>query len=184
MQVLDKLNLQIDRMTFKRTAPRHYHPQRSAQIFLGPKILVGEIGEIHPNVIQNFDLKGPAYAFSIFPDNIPPQASKSTGKQALKTFDLPSASRDFSFIIDQEIEVSQLISSVYSVDKKLIHEVFLFDIFDGTKAHEQFGTGKKSIAFSVTFQPSIETLKDVDIEELSKTIIKVIEDQTGGILRS
>ena len=184
MQVLDRLNLQIDRMTFKRTAPKHYHPQRSAQIFLGPKILVGEIGEIHPTVIQNFDLKGPVHAFSIFPENIPIQASKSTGKKSLKTFDLPSATRDFSFIIDQEIEVSQLISLVYSVDKILIHEVFLFDIFDGVKANEQFGSGKKSIAFSVKFQPLIETLKDAEIEALSKKIIKVIEDKTGGNLRN
>ena len=102
----------------------------------------------------------------------------------MKTSDLPSSSRDFAFIVDEKIQVDAVIAAIYSVDKKLIEEVSLFDVFEGRKAHEQFGNGKKSIAFSVKLQPTLQTLKDSDIEELSTKIIKTVEDKTGGSLRS
>ena len=184
LHVLDKLNAPINRLSFKRNAPSYYHPQRSAIIQLGPKIRIGEIGEIHPSILESFGLKGSAHAFTIFPENIPFQGSNSSARQAMKISDLPSSNRDFAFIVDEKIQVDAVIAAIYSVDKKLIEEVSLFDVFEGRKAHEQFGNGKKSIAFSVKLQPTLQTLKDSDIEELSTKIIKTVEEKTGGSLRS
>ncbi len=183
LNLLDKLNVPINRLSFKRNAPSYFHPQRSAIIQLGPKIKIGEIGEIHPSILENFDLKGTAYAFSIFPENIPFQGSNSTSRKALNISDLPCANRDFAFIVDEKIQVDEVITAIYAVDKKLIAEVFLFDVFEGKSAYEQFGSGKKSIAFSVKLQPILETLKDAEIEELSEKVIKKVEEKTGGSLR-
>ena len=184
LNILNALNVPIGRLSFKRGTPNYYHPQRSAVISLGPKVVLGRLGEIHPTILEQFDLKGRAYSFSIFPENIPFGSSKSTSKQALEIYDLPSASRDFAFIVDEKVEIDLLIASIYSVDKNLIQQVSLFDVFHGVKANEQFGNGKKSIAFSVKFQPRKETLKDAEIDRISKEIIQKIEKQTGGCLRS
>ena len=143
LNILNALNVPIGRLSFNRGTPNYYHPQRSAVISLGPKVVLGRLGEIHPTILEQFDLKGRAYSFSIFPENIPFGSSKSTSKQALEIYDLPSASRDFAFIVDEKVEIDLLIASIYSVDKNLIQQVSLFDVFHGVKANEQFGNGKK-----------------------------------------
>ena len=69
LNILNALNVPIGRLSFNRGTPNYYHPQRSAVISLGPKIVLGRLGEMHPTIMEQFDLKGRAYSFSIFPEN-------------------------------------------------------------------------------------------------------------------
>ena len=69
---------------------------------------------------------------------------------------------------------------VKKIDKELIKDVRIFDIYQG----DNIASGKKSIAFSVTLEPKDKTLSDNDIEEISKKIISTVQSTTGATLRS
>ena len=69
---------------------------------------------------------------------------------------------------------------VKNVDKELIKSVKIFDIYQG----ENIEAGKKSIAFNVTFEPKDKTLKEEDIEQVSKKIISIVQSTIDAKLRS
>ena len=69
---------------------------------------------------------------------------------------------------------------VKKIDKELIKEVKIFDIYQG----ENIASGKKSIAFNITLEPKNKTLSDKDIEQVSKKIISIVQEATGATLRS
>ena len=74
----------------------------------------------------------------------------------------------------------QIISLVKNIDKELVKTVKIFDIYQG----ENIERGKKSIAFSVTFEPKDKTLSEHDIEQISKKIISAVQEKTAATLRS
>ena len=119
-------------------------------------------------------------AFEVLLDNIPlPKAKKSPAKAKLEKSDYQSSSRDLAFIRDSKINADDIIKVAADIDKILIKDVDLFDVFQG-KNNEQ---GKKSIAISIKIQPLDRTLTDTEIENLSKKVIASIE-KLGGALRN
>ena len=74
----------------------------------------------------------------------------------------------------------KIINLVKNVDKELIKTVKIFDIYQGENIEKE----KKSIAFSVTFEPKHKTLSEQDIEQVSKKIVSIVQSTTGAILRS
>ena len=88
--------------------------------------------------------------------------------------------RDFAFVIDEKYSSGEIISLVKKIDKELIKNVKIFDVYQG----ENIGDGKKSIAFNVILEPKDKTLSDADIEQISKKIISAVQESTGAILRS
>ena len=104
-------------------------------------------------------------------------ASKTTFKELPKTF---FVKRDFSLIIDQDVEYTSIEKIGYSVDKKLLKEIALFDVYEGDKLPE----GKKSYAVSFTFQDSETTLKDKTIDPIMEGIRIKLEKELGAELRA
>ena len=74
----------------------------------------------------------------------------------------------------------EIISLVKKIDKELIKDVRIFDVYQG----DNIASGNKSIAFNVTLEPKDKTLSDNDIEEVSKKIISTVQETTGATLRS
>jgi len=167
-------SLQISRET-----PNYYHPGKSGVLKLG-KTVLGVFGELHPSILKTWDVKVPVMAFEVFLDNIPaPKAKKSTAKPKLEKSDYQSSTRDFAFIIDAGVTVADIIKAASSVDKTLIRDVDLFDVYQG----KNIEVGKKSIAISIKIQPNDRTLTESELEELSKKVIGAIE-KLGGALRA
>ena len=83
-------------------------------------------------------------------------------------------------IIDKNIKAQDLINIISSVDKSLIQNVKIFDVYEG----ENIPEGKKSIALNVTIQSNEKTLIDKDLENINNLIIKSVEDKTGAKIRS
>ena len=73
-----------------------------------------------------------------------------------------------------------LINAVSSVDKKLISNIRVFDVYEG----ENIPENQKSIAINVTIQSSEKTLNDNDLENINNSIIKTVENKTGAKIRS
>ncbi|TCS61455.1 phenylalanyl-tRNA synthetase beta subunit [Primorskyibacter sedentarius] len=162
-----------------RGASDWWHPGRHGKICLGPKKVLGIFGELHPKVLRELDVKGPAVAFTLWPAEIPLPRKQVTTRAALVLNDLQPVERDFAFVVDAEVDALTLINAAAGADKALIEDVRVFDEFIGGS----LGEGKKSLAITVRLQPTQATLKEKDIEAVSAKIVEKVTKATGGSLR-
>lgn len=162
-----------------RGASDEWHPGRHGKICLGPKKVLGIFGEVHPRVLAAMDVKGPAVAFTIWPDEVPLPRKAGANKGALTISDLQAVERDFAFVVDVEVEALTLVNAAQGADKTLIEGVRVFDEFIGGAV----GEGKKSLAITVRLQPQDQTLKEADIEAVSAKVVEKVTKATGGTLR-
>ncbi len=162
-----------------RGAREWWHPGRHGQICLGPKKVLAIFGELHPKVLREMDIKGPAVGFTIWLDEIPTPKNKSATRPALAATDLQAVDRDFAFVVDADVAALTLVNAASGADKALITDVRVFDEFIGGA----LGEGKKSLAVTVRLQPKDKTLKDADIEAVSAKIVEKVTKATGGVLR-
>ena len=162
-----------------RGAEGWWHPGRHGKICLGPKKVMGVFGELHPKILRDMDIKGPAVAFVLYPQEIPEPKNKVTARLALVATDLQAVERDFAFVVDADVEALTLVNAAAGADKALIADVRVFDEFIGGS----LGEGKKSLAITVRLQPTDATLKDKDIEAVAANIVAKVTKATGGVLR-
>ena len=162
-----------------RGADAWWHPGRHGKICLGPKKVLGIFGELHPKVLREMDIKGPAVAFTLWPGEVPLPRQAGANRGALALSDLQAVERDFAFVVDAEVEALTLVNAAAGADKALIADVRVFDEFVGGA----LGEGKKSLAITVRLQPTEKTLKDTEIEAVAAKIIESIAKATGGTLR-
>ncbi|MBZ0128480.1 MAG: phenylalanine--tRNA ligase subunit beta [Rhodobacteraceae bacterium] len=171
------------KLMIRRGCSGWWHPGRSALVTLGPKIVLGAFGELHPKVLDALGVKGPVVGFAIHIANLPFPKAKSATRPALELSALQAVDRDFAFVVDKEVEAEAILNAARSADKVLIGEVAVFDQFTGAKAEAQMGAGKKSVAITVHLQPVAATLTDKEIEAVSAKIITKVTAATGGTLR-
>ena len=167
------------RVQILRGAPAWWHPGRHGRICLGPKKVLGVFGELHPKVLDAMDIKGPAMAFTLWPDEIPLPRQSGATRSALEISDLQSVERDFAFVVDADVEALTLVNAALGADKALIEDVRVFDEFIGGA----LGEGKKSLAITVRLQPKDATMKEAEIEAVGQKVIEKVAKATGGVLR-
>ena len=161
-------------------APSWYHPGRSAALQLGPKNVLGYFGELHPKVLKALGVKGGVVAFELFVENVPMPKKKGTARSALNASSFQSVERDFAFLLDQDVKAEAIIKAARSADRNLIVDVTIFDLYAGKGIED----GKKSLAFSITLQPTKATLTEEEIDTVSKNVVAAVEKATGGSLRA
>ncbi|MGC2413375.1 MAG: phenylalanine--tRNA ligase subunit beta, partial [Stellaceae bacterium] len=167
----------IDNIQVSADPPSWYHPGRAGRLRLGPAEL-GHFGELHPDVLAAFDAKGAIAAFEVFLDAVPlPRAGRARPPLKLSVFQ--PVERDFAFVIDAGMSAESLLRAARAVDRQLVTEIRLFDVYEGTGLPD----GKKSLAITVTLQPQEATLTDAEIEAFSKRLVTAVEKATGGTLR-
>jgi phenylalanyl-tRNA synthetase beta chain len=156
------------------------HPGRSGTIQIGPQNILGYFGELHPRTLQALRADGPLVAFEVILDRIPPARQKPTrAKPPLELSLFQPVSRDFAFIVDRAVKAGDIVRAAQNVDKKLISEVAVFDLYEGKGIDE----GKKSIAIAVTMQPREKTMTDEEIDAVAAKIVAEVTKKTGGTLR-
>jgi phenylalanyl-tRNA synthetase beta chain len=161
--------------------PAWLHPGRSGTLQMGPKLVLGHFGELHPRLLEALDVAGPIMAFELILDRIPEPKARAT--RAKPPLDLPAfqpVSRDFAFIVDHAVKAADIVRAAQSVDRKLIAGVAVFDVYEG----KGIDPGKKSIAVAVTLQPRDKTLTDEEIEAVAGKIVGEVGKRTGGVLRA
>ena len=180
LAALEAAGAPVERLQIEAGGPAWYHPGRSGTIKLGPKVVLGTFGEFHPKTLEALDVSGPLCGFEVFIDAIPEAKAKPTRtKPKLELSPFQAVRRDFAFVVDKAVEVASLTRAAGSVDKKLITDVRVFDIFEGASV----GADKKSVAIEVAIQPLERTLTDEDFEALARKIVDNVAKQTGGVLR-
>jgi phenylalanyl-tRNA synthetase beta chain len=184
IRTLNEIGIDSSKIVVSNKSKKWYHPGRSGLLSLGslsgPELAY--FGEIHPSIIKKADLRTDnVLGFEIFLDNIPESRKKiREAKPKFEVFDYQKVVRDFAFVIDEKYSSGEIINLVKKIDKDLIKNVKIFDVYQG----ENIEKGKKSIAFNVTFEPKDKTLSDEDIEKVSKEIISTVQNITGASLRS
>ena len=170
------------RVQISRKVAAWWHPGRSGAMALGPNVMC-VYGEVHPKVLREMGVKGPAVAFTIWLEAVPFPKVKTPTRPALGVSDLQAVERDFAFVVDAQVEALTAVNAAIGADKALIETVSVFDQFTGEKAEAQMGAGKKSIAFTVRMQPKDKTLTDAEIEAVCAKIVEKVGKATGGALR-
>lgn len=161
--------------------PAWLHPGRSGTIQIGPQNVLGYFGELHPRTLEKLDTDGPMMAFEVILDRIPEAKKKATrAKPVLELSAFQPVSRDFAFIVDRNIRAGDIVRAAQGVDKKLITDVTVFDVYEGKGIED----GKKSIAIAVTIQPREKTMTDQEIDAVGAKIVAEVTKKTGGSLRA
>jgi phenylalanyl-tRNA synthetase beta chain len=161
-------------------APAWYHPGRSGVLRLGPQIIAA-FGEIHPSILAHYKIEQATIGFELFIDRVPvPKSKGGKTRPALKLLPLQPIERDFAFLVAQEIPAEALVKAAKTADRALITKVTIFDLYAGKGVEP----GKKSLALSVTIQPTDKTLTEAEIEAIAVKIVAQVAKATGASLRS
>ncbi|GAA4658774.1 phenylalanine--tRNA ligase subunit beta [Bartonella pachyuromydis] len=180
LAVLEACGIESGKLQIEVGAPDWYHPGRSGVIKLGSKIVLGFFGIFHPATLEKLDVSGPVCGFEIFLDQIPESKKKTTkSRPPLKLSPFQMVRRDFAFIVDKTVTSSLIVRAASGADKKLIHSVQVFDVFEDSS----LGEDKKSVAIEVTLQPMERTLTDKDLEGLALKVVENVTKMTGAYLR-
>jgi phenylalanyl-tRNA synthetase beta chain len=160
-------------------APGWYHPHRSGSVRQGRNILA-TFGELHPRVRELFDIAVPVAVFEIDLDVVPiPKARAGKARPMLEPLPYPPVDRDFAFVVADTVRAGELVDAVRGVDRRLIREVRLFDIYAGTG----IPAGHKSLAIAVRLQAPDRTLAEADIDAVAERIVVAAAKATGAVLR-
>ncbi|WP_315723168.1 MULTISPECIES: phenylalanine--tRNA ligase subunit beta [unclassified Bradyrhizobium] len=160
--------------------PAWMHPGRSGTIQMGPQNVLGHFGELHPRTLEALKADGPLVAFEVILDRIPAAKAKPTrAKPVLELSAFQPVSRDFAFIVDRKVKAGDIVRAAQGVDKKLITDVTVFDVYEGKGIDD----GKKSVAIAVTLQPRDKTMTDEEIDAVAAKITADVAKKTGGTLR-
>jgi phenylalanyl-tRNA synthetase beta chain len=161
--------------------PKWLHPGRSGTIQIGPQNVLGYFGELHPRTLEALGADGPLMAFEVILDRIPEAKQKATrAKPVLELSAFQPVSRDFAFIVDRKVKAADLARAAQGVDKKLIADVTVFDLYEG----KGIDPDKKSLAIAVTIQPREKTMTDQEIDAVAARIVAEVTRKTGGTLRA
>jgi len=139
---------------------------------------IGEFGWINASTLKAFGVKNAVYYAELDWDQIIELShlNKINFRTIPKT---QFARRDFSLLLDQNIRFNDIQSIAAKVDRKLLKEVSLFDVYEGKNLEK----GKKSYAVSFIFQDEEKTLKDAQIDGIMQRIRAELEKQIGAKLR-
>ncbi|MDD2388710.1 MAG: phenylalanine--tRNA ligase subunit beta [Desulfobacterales bacterium] len=138
-------------------------PGYTAQILFGQRP-VGLIGEIHPSVLTNYDLKQTVYIFEL--DTAALSDSIPSAKIAVPIPKFPSVSRDITLIVSNTVEAQHIPEHIKVMNEALISEIRIVDMYAG----EPIPVGKKSLTLRITYRSPSETLEDQTVNEVHKAI--------------
>ena len=178
--VLSAAGAPMQALQVAQGGPGWLHPGRSGTIQIGPQNVLGYFGELHPRVLEALHADGPMIGFEVILERIPATRQRPTrAKPALELSPFQPVSRDFAFIVDRSVKAFDIVRAAQGVDKKLITDVSVFDVYEGKGIED----GKKSIAIAVTIQPREKTLTDQEIDAVGAKIVTEVTKKTGGTLR-
>ena len=150
------------------------HPGMSSLIKINNKI-IGFMGSLQPTYLDRLGLNEDIYIFSLDLEGL--QKNVSSSYKEFSKF--PSSSRDFSFIVNKSISSSSIENVIKSAAGKFFKDIEIFDVYEGKGIEEE----KKSIAISVSWQSTKQTLKDYDIDSAVERIVNSMKKELGGELR-
>ncbi len=163
--------------TYDPQANRNYlHPGRQANILYEDQV-IGYLGEVHPEVCDNYDLKTRVYVAVLDIPSILPYATFDRKYEGIAKY--PAVLRDISMVVPKSVLAGQIEAVIAQRGGKILEDYQLFDIYEGNQIKE----GYKSMAYSITFRAKDRTLEEADVTGAMKKILNGLEGM-GIELRS
>ncbi|WP_304969762.1 phenylalanine--tRNA ligase subunit beta [Romboutsia ilealis] len=154
-----------------------FHPGRCAKIVYN-NIYIGTFGELHPDVIENYNLGQRVYVAEINIDTVFENLNLTKSYNPLPKY--PSTSRDIALIVKDEVFVKQIEDIIKANGGDLVESYKLFDVYKGAQIEE----GHKSIAYSITYRSKEKTLTDEDVAKVHEKILSELSEKLNANLRS
>ncbi|MGK0563691.1 phenylalanine--tRNA ligase subunit beta [Staphylococcus aureus] len=170
-RVSEKLNLEF---SYRRADIDGLHPGRTAEILLENKV-VGFIGELHPTLAADNDLKR-TYVFELNFDALMAVSVGYINYQPIPRF--PGMSRDIALEVNQNIPAADLLSTIHAHGGNILKDTLVFDVYQG----EHLEKGKKSIAIRLNYLDTEETLTDERVSKVQAEIEAALIEQ-GAVIR-
>ncbi len=145
------------------------HPGRQANVIYNDTV-VGYLGEVHPEVLDNYNIKDRVYVAVIDMPYIVEMASFDTKYKGIAKY--PAVTRDISMVVPKEILVGQIEEVIEKCAGKNLENYQLFDIYEGNQIEEGF----KSVAYKIVFRASDRTLEEADITKAMDKILKGLQE--------
>lgn len=154
-----------------------FHPGRCAALYHDKKRYM-VFGEVHPDVLKNYDLSVKAYLAVIDVDELFEVKNTEKTYRALPKYQ--ATARDLSFVCDKALTVGELEKKIISLAGKRLEAIKLFDIYEG----EQIGADKKSVSFTLTIRDREKTLTDQETDAIIAKVVRGVEKEFNAPLRA
>lgn len=169
--------LGLNKVMFVRESDNpSYHPGKTAALMIGNK-KVGILGEVHPDVSENYGVDVNCYLAELNLDLLFEYAKTDRKYKALPKF--PAVTRDIALLVNDEVLVQEIEETIRKAGGNLVEKVELFDIYKGAQIPE----GKKSIAYAIAYRDERKTLTDNDVNKVHDKILRSLEYKLGATLR-
>ena len=152
------------------------HPGRTAIVKIEGQEL-GVLGEVHPKVCENYNLKTKIYLAELNFEIMLKMAR--TEKQYVHLPRYPAIHRDLAIVVSKNVLASNIEKLIRSAGGDLLEKVELFDIYEGSQIPE----GHRSLAYSLSYRAADRTLKDEDINPIHDRIVNALVDSFNAQLR-
>ena len=169
--------LHISGVSYQPAAHPSFHPGKCAEVLINKKS-IGIMGELHPLVVENYNFP----ETPVLAADFDLRAIIATTPHLFQVSAIPSQPpilEDIALIVDENIPAGQVEELIRQTGGKRVTAVRLFDVYRG----EQIGAGKKSLAYSLTYQDPERTLTDKDAAKIRNKIIRRLERELGAKLR-
>ena len=169
-------NLRVTRYTVE--AGTHYamHPGKTA-LFKKGRDVIATVGEVHPAVLSAYGITKPVYIFELDATTVMKYMAKDLKYKALPKY--PATSRDLAMLVDVDVNAADIEKAMTKVAGQNLTQITLFDVYTGKQVEE----GKKSLAFSLTFQSNDKTLTDAEIDPAIEKIVAKLQKDFNANLR-
>ena len=148
----------VKKVSYDPNAGKNFlHPGRQAKMIYDG-IVIGYLGEVHPEVCDNYDMKTKVYVAVLDMPNVEPFATFDRKYEGIAKY--PAVSRDISMVVPKNILVGQIEAILEQRGGKILESYELFDIYEGSQIKEGF----KSVAYNITFRAKDRTLEENDID--------------------
>jgi phenylalanyl-tRNA synthetase beta chain len=169
--LLSELNVSY---SFAPSQDAGLRPGYQAEVLIGGKA-VGVLGELHPAVSQAFELPDNSYLVEINMSLVMPEVNDYEFKQLPR---FPAVERDLALVVDEQVTYQQIADIIKQF--RLVNSLRLFDVYTG----KQVAAGKKSLAYSLSFQSPDHTLKDAEVDGVMTAIVRKLSTELGAALRN
>lgn len=170
-------HLGVEKLSFVRESENPtFHPGKTACVNIR-KELLGTLGEVHPDVAENYGIEERCYIAELNMDVLFANANLNKVYKVLPKF--PAVTRDMALLVDDAILVQEIEDIILKQGGKMVEKVKLFDVYKG----KQIPDGKKSIAYSILYRLENKTLTDEEVNKVHDKIVRTLENRLGAQLR-
>ena len=167
-EILEKLGMKKISTYDPKAGKPFLHPGRQANIIYDNTV-IGYIGEVHPEVLDNYHIGEKAYIAVLDMPEIVSRANFDTKYTGIAKY--PAVSRDISMVMKKEILVGEIEEIIRKNGGNLLESYKLFDIYEGSQIKE----GYKSVAYSISFRAKDRTLEEKDVSTIMTKILNDLQ---------